>query len=933
MGFPMRLLNSLLALALLAVPAFSTSTSQEISQFCGIDDTDAGNIIPDCAAKSAINVETNLGATAISNRQGFTQQASLSVGTAPVIGSAYFRDSSGNEYIVACNGSKCSSSKNGAAFTIFYTTASLSATQYSFFTWNGALYGADSAHDAVWKYDGTNFTNPTNIPACSILAADQDRMICANTSGNPNGLNFSKSGDYTIWAPGVNSPDPFVDFVGTPGDQITGVTYWLGVLYIFKQYSIMACLPGDQYTTSCTQLNTFTGTTDGNSIVQAPDGLYFEGTDNNFWKYDGYSFTITSLKIQNTIKTFNSRSGGGLGFNIQTGQQAFQAGTQNPSGSFNTTIVSGSILPSTSSVSIQLSSFNYVFETPNGDFSNGTLNNWTQSGSWLIAGADVNGGACENGSAFIVTNGPYVCSSASSRSIRLDILNNSGSSVKNCSVNFTCGTNCIYSSDTCDYKPGIGGLTQYFMTNPGSVSSGASLKITDQSSGNTLTSALSTGTFSLIGIEITRLSHSISGVCSVGQTALGVTGCGETNYVTNAFQVSGTTLGIVSPYYDTGFSRPIWGPVNFSVISGSSGSLSFQTSVATSVSGGFDSYRINSAGSQVASANKEFIQIYISTQDPAQGGSLVWGNGLDGIVSLPAATTGTFVSQCVNLPSTISSFGTLSCNTSITGAGTLTFFSTTAATCAGLPTSTQTGSGFFTPTTNGSNIPVSTNTAFEFRADSFLTSSTDTAQLNACTINFKTGNPPPPVWGIYTPVNNAIYWSGTVSNSTSTNRTFKYDLNNGGWFPFDLPLQAPLFYKNSLYFGSGLNSSWNLYGQSANSDNGAAINSYWISKDWSLGEAFQEKSVASVSLVAINQGSGNLTVTQTGDGYAPGSNTFSIGTSSASNYIRDNYLIPVTGPLTFFNVEFSNNAANNPWSILGYRLDFTLLPWRVLGPP
>lgn len=974
----MRLLNGLLALFLCAAPAIAGT--QEIVQFCGQDDTDAGNIIPDCAAKSALNVETNLGGTAISERQGYTQQAALTIGTAPVIGSAYFKDSTGNDIIVVCNNVYCASSKNGASFVNFYSTASIAATQYSFASWNGALYGADNAHDAVWKYDGTNFTNPVNIPACSILLLDQDRMLCSNTTGAPNSVNFSKSGDYTIWAAGVNSPDPFVDFIGTPGDQITGLSYWLGVLYIFKQYSVTACQPGDQYTTSCTQLNAFVGTSDGNSIVQAPDGLYFKGTDQNFWKFDGYNFSITSLRIKTTINTFTS---GSTGLNIQTGQAAWQAGTQLPANVstpvWNTTAIAGSIFPSSTTVSdmttlqfssgtvltnidtvtvpnsIQITSVTIQDAWLNGVVPAGRLA-WTptvdnqgtfflntQSGINFIEAqstvfSDLNTGiqtssvTISSGSwkfSFMVFNSGNICSNISVCFSFRYMMNDGGDYYELKLLD----TVTDYSNKTLQVNKNVSGASTVLL------STGVRILSYSSSPGNIHTFEVqrsSDGRISFLFDNVYSTGTTFGDVSITSSTHIQIVASGRTNVIDPMFSnfyayryVSTATF--ISREFDTGFSTPTWGPFSstFTVASNNSdGQVDFYTQVSTSPNNDMWDAKIASSDTiRLTNAQKRYVRyeadlIATSTKTPNVS-----------VVALTAATTGTYVSQCINPPSTISGWGILSCNTTITGNGTLTFYSTSAVNCIGLGTTANLGAGYWTTTANNSNITVATNTAYAFRFDSTLTSSTDTAQVNACTINWKVGTVPPPVWGVYLPQNNAIYWSGDINNSTSTNRTFKYDLNNTSWFPFDLSMQAPLIYKNKLYFGSGNGGFWELYGQGIYGDNGSPVNSFWISKDWNLGEAFQEKSLASVSLVALNQGSGNLTVTQSADGSNPSVFSLSIGTTTTTSYIRDNYLVPVTSPFTFYNVEFSNNAANNPWSIQGYRLDYTLKPWRVLGPP
>lgn len=965
----MRLINGLLALLLCATPV--RSAVQEVAQFCGLDDTDAGNVIPDCAAESALNVETNLGATIIGNRQGFTQQAAIGIATAPVSGSTYFRDSSGNDIIVVCNGTNCASSKNGGAFSIFYSTASPAATQFSFVSIEGVLYGADNAHDDIWTYDGIDFISTTTIPACSILALDQDRMICANTTDDPNGVNYSQSGNYSNWTPGVNSPDPFEDYDGTTGDQITGISYWLGVLYIFKQYSIEACIPGDQFTTTCTQLNAFVGTNDPNSIVQAPDGLYFKGTDGNFWKYDGYYFTITSLRIQNTIKTF---ANGSSGFNIQTGQEDWNLGTQNAPGSWNAASIAGSIFPSTAEF-IDNTSAAFSSGTVFTFIDTNTVANQVQLTS-VTADDNWSGSTTAGALGWSVTQGAYV--------LVTDAIQSSAPGGE-CSL--SANNPCTISTSQVKISSGDWQITHYwsssfdnecldvpacfefrFMKNSGG-SYFAAFMLDDggnPTSSNKLVGLLKSvaGTLTIISSttinypqntdsvwEIQRstdgrmnlfinnvfVSSSSADVSisssvkveieSAAQTNAGSTYNGFTNFHSYQYAPNGQ---FVSRIFDTAFSTPTWGPFSstFTVATNNiEGQVNFFTRVSTSPNNDdWDAWEASSDTVFMTNAQKRYTQYeanlytFISTKTPH----------ISAVEEL-AATTGTFVTQCVNPPSTITGWGILNCGISLGGEGALTFYTASASSCGGLPSAFQTSG--WTVTANNSVISIATNTAIAVRFNSALTSSTDTAQVNACTVNWQTGVPAPPVWGIYTPVNNAIYWSGDVGNSTVTNRTFKYDMNNGGWFPLDLPMQAPLFYKNALYFGNGNGGYWDLYGQGAYSDNGNPINSHWSSKDWNLSEAFQEKSILAVSLVAINEGSGSLTVEQSADGFTPSSFTTNIGTTTTTSYIRQNYKIPMQSPFTFYSVEFSNDAANNPWSVLGYRMDYTLLPWRVLGPP
>lgn len=925
-----------------------------MDEFCGQYDTDPGNIIPDCASKSCLNVEANLSSSGISKRGGFQKVATFTVSTSPVTGSAYFRDSAGDDIIVVCNDHYCSSSKNGAAFASFYSTASISATQYSFVSWNGALYGADNAHDAVWKYDGLGFTNPANIPACSILALDQDRMICANTIANPNRVNYSKSGDFTTWATGVNSPDPFFDDIGTSGDQVSGVSYWQGVLYIFKQYSVTACLPGDQYSTQCTVLTNVTGTTSNQAIVQAPDGLYFQGSDGNYWKYDGFQFNIISLKIFNTIKSFAS---GSNGFNIQTGQPAWQAGNQSPSNSWNSASIVGSIFPSTwSAIPLGIRTTDWAMVDVDTTAINTTyLDN--QDGVSVKSIWTVKSGAVTN------TNNSLTGSTGAEDDIAATVLSSTGvwSFVfQSTSTTANSFYFIFYSSNAREGFVGFGNDNAYtlFLDGPGDTGSGGlkaaifcdkfGANCTNYLGGTFRISSSTTGNYFDGNAHTFRISRSTNGYMEVWAdgvlnmsvvnndlisstyTAVKFNGSGSQMHLSNV-KFPGFYQSQVSTPYNVGFSTPVWGPYSVTLTSATSSSITFNAQFSTAATGPWSNLIAQTNGPimKIASSTMSYVRDQLLMASPTSAFVASVSS-----VSMQAASTGTFVTQCINIPSTISKWGALNCSIQTSGNGSLVFFSSSAATCAGLPTSTMTAASQWTSTPNNGTIPISTNSVIAIRFDSSLTSSTDTAQVNSCTINFFTGTPPPPVWGIYNPINNAIYWSGDINTSTTTNRWFKYDLNNQGFWPFDVPAQAPLFYKNTLYFGSGAGGFWYQFAPTGvNSDDGQAINSFWISKDWNLGEAFQEKNISAVSLVALNQGSGSLTVTEAADGGPTNQFTVNIGTSATTNYIRDNYALPIGSPYTFFNVEFSNNAASNPWSILGYRMDYVPNPWRPLGPP
>jgi len=149
----------------------------------------------------------------------------------------------------------------------------------------------------------------------------------------------------------------------------------------------------------------------------------------------------------------------------------------------------------------------------------------------------------------------------------------------------------------------------------------------------------------------------------------------------------------------------------------------------------------------------------------------------------------------------------------------------------------------------------------------------------------------------------------------------------------DLPASSMLIMNNDKYFGSSLGGYWFKYaGNGINTDNGASINSYWKTKDWGGDTPFQEKSWQRLSSIFSNEQTGSITTTWANERSATGNYSVSLSTASSYPYIRSNYNLPAVSPSSFINFQFGNNATNQPWEILGYRVDYFTQPWRPLSP-
>ena len=924
-------MTTLLAASLyffLALPVFSQVSAPsdspqaiQVDNFCGMDNTDPPNTLQDCKCQDCLNVEASILGNSVKKRKGYSAFAALTVATSPVNGAMTYFDVNGNQNTVVCQDLNCEVSQNNGAFTTLISTASSIPRYWSMVAANGIAYGANDKQDKVWVYNNGTLTYSGAIPQCKLLDLTKDRMVCANTSANPNGVSYSKSGDFTTWAVGVNPVDPWLDNIGTPGQQINGLINWNGNEFIFTDQSITSCFLGDQYTTSCGLVSNKLGTNDPLSIVLTPKGVMFKGTDQNFWLYDGINLVNESIEISSLTMTAST---GKQYSNTQTTQADWNAGTQSPTGSWNTTIVPGSVRNSSWSVT-EASSATYAL---------GTL---------------VSISTTVTGSMYITRPGDVVFTNAgaeSGSSPNWNIVKDDGlwQSETDAQINAECP-----SSPNPHVK--FGGRAWKNTSSPPNVPYTIPIVIKD-ASGNVLTStsevisnsmnwselnvALPTG-YSQIKVSISdgRASNisvmTSSAIVNGYNLPLWFMGCD--NGSGSVFPVMDMDETISQPLtgtyttqcYDTSFSTPTWGPfaVQISSPDASSG-VTFQTKVATTCTGSFDAAVAVTSGSRVASGAKEAIELIAnftlnsSTNNPA---------GFTNDV-LSATTTGFFETQCINTTGMSATWGTLNCAESNVGSGGgVNLFIASATTCGGI----QNINGSWTSQANNTAVAISTNASIGIRFQSLLGSATDVAQIDACTLNWVNGTLAPPVFGLYDPQNNSVYWAFSVNQSSFNTRVVKYDLNLSSFYPFSLYSDSLLLFNNNLYFGGSNGGYWNQYGLTDN-DNSAAINGYFKTRDFNCNGPFNEAIWQDFSFVALNEPSGTITNTWTLDRGTTGNYSVSISTTSTIPYVRSNKLLPSTSPATYANFNLSNSAANQPFEIIGYQVGCYQKAWRPLTP-
>lgn len=874
--------------------------------FHGLVDADTPATLSNCDSPDLLNVESNLQGSSAIKRDGYSKIADLTYSTSNVSGAIYYVDASGNRVKLVCHDSQCQKSSNDNAFSTSITTAASGVVRWSFVEAAGTAFGGNNKYDNIISYDGTTLSRPSGMPQGSILELANDRLVITDIQGFPNRVYYSVSGDYDNFTLGADNEDAFFDDLGASGDKVRGAKCVNGLCYFFKTASITACEVRDQYTTECAVISPNIGTTAPASIVVAGSVIYFESQEGSYWELSNSGLKDISKKIPNLVKSKAGGLNGGERSNSQTSEGDWEAGTQAPTLTWNTDTIPGSIFPSS----------NTFVDTSSTNFAEGTLSNISTNVVGEISIVQATSGTFINAGAESNSNSLNL-NTLTAWSAALDSSYYGSRYWTPAGAGETCGD-----QSTIFYIKALDGTTEAELTR-------STINIVNSQSPTEYTLDTSTlTTHSIIlradwggntahvyksvpFIRPGNIKFKLSDACS-GATCCPAFDVDEASYTTSG--------SIVSRVFDTAYSTPTYGTFTVSMSSSSQGSVTLETQTSSDGSS-FDSLVTVANGEKPTSAQKRYVRYKAaftvhSTTNTA---------GIITNTNLPAATTGQYTSQCIQPNSAISSWGILSCATTLTGGASVVYYATSAVSCAALP-STQ-PSTWQTTLSNNATLTISTNVAYAFGFRSLLTSATEQALIESCVTYWNEGAGTQPVWSVYDPIKNSIYWTATVDNAASTNRLLKYDRNLEAWFPFDIPAHAPVMIDNSIYFGGASSGTWNKYGGVA-SDIGSSINAYWKTKDVGSDRPFLEKDFQTYSLVARNNGSGVLYSTATLSNAESSVFSVTLSTAASIDYVRSNNNLPATSPQNFINIKFGNNSTT-PFEVLGLGITWDALPWSV----
>lgn len=891
----------------------------QVGPFGTLNNTDNSIVIPNTKAQDLLNIDIAPQGGSVRKRKGYATAQTLTISTSPVHGVHYFYDSNGSDVALYFNDTNLSASVSGASVSNIFTNGPNGAT-WQCIDSQGFAYCANTTRSAIIKTNGVTSSNLAGFTSTgTMVAVTPERLVQAGLSSAPNDIVFSKANDFTTWTIGTEATDPISFTITAPGPKITHITYAFDRIVWFKSTSFGYIMIGNQPAFSDWQVVTVDpnlGTLDNTSVYR--DGyLYFRGQDGHIYSFDGTQMKKLTRDIQDTISASQFRISNSWS---QTTQEDFELGVSTPTGFVSSTITINAISLGTATA---IAPF---VDTSSTDFVAGTYTNISTSPNL--------------GSINLAYTSELILSSVT--------LASNDAICDSCGANskafFSTATNAVGTSVTLrlvklgspgDYIVRI--LTDNSLS-PGTFISSATLSASSLVANSTtninisiISTKLPVGTTFWVQIQSGGTCNSSNVIRWLGLNYVGTPNttnlCGGA--ATNSL-FGLATFGrqfiksgqFFSQPFDMGFTTNTW-IWDWSIFNASftipfNSTLSYFTQTSSSPTGGFTSFVDVSTGNSPVSPVQRYIRYEASfnTEDAST-------SPVVGMVSIATSNRlrpgGTFYSQVHNSPN-LNAWDSFDA-TIINSTNAHSFSMRSATNSFTVLSSTPS----WTSISNGGIPSISTGTYFQFK-DTIITTTTayGNPTLTDFTQNWFEGSASDKSYGVY--FRDAIWWSLTSgAGATINNKILYYDMNNDGMTLYDIPSNGFYVRNESLYFGSTSEGKIFKYGDVDN-DNGSAINAYWKSKDYVMGNPFQDKELVNISIAGKSVSNSSMTVTYEID--ASTSTSYTVPFASSDGYIKSNKNLSFGKVGQTFNIQFGNNAADQSFEIFGIQAGYRVKSWK-----
>jgi hypothetical protein len=871
-----------LLLLLLALPA-PLVRSQALPQtwkavgtadWGGIDALNDSSLIKDEDAQDAANVITDNGY--LEKRPGNVRIATILDGYAVKLVREWVAPSQTRYLIAHSSNTVYQSNLSASPVALSTVTNAQNVSIVSAFT---KVYIADGG-SALWYWDGSSTATVSGAPICNLIEFANERIYCGNIPAESSSrVRVSSFGGAGYWTVPSNvstvgdAPNVF-DFQKDDGESITCMKATPWGLFVGKRHSTHILKGYDNLTYYKRVIDPNVGCVDnrtvqivnGQVIWLALDGVYsFNGTGQP---------VLISRSIEPLVKTIRQLNSVAAQWVTSTSTE-FETGvitTNGPSQSWNAELVSGSIVPSSytlptgTTTQFATGTTNYVVITstvaPDLIFDTFNDGNFSANPTWTVrlGGAEpradegllrfnLNNGHLEANqidtpvSTFTaVWNFAFAMGGSGSAFFRFyPFARYNGSKYTN---GYMAEHNCDTSNSYSIYRADGSNVLISSSTTTDCTNGGTRAWQFRRDANGDMYFIVDHSTVAQ-GNDTTYSSGTVMAFASGGLNG------GITATVDNIAKPIpyGQVFRLTSPEYDTGFSTPTWGFLQWSSSAPaqnvSPSTFSFETHVATCTPGcTFTAYQSPVQNQQLTSAQQRVFQYRASWNLDVSSTVLIGAFSftnpqipyLSSVTSMTVISTGVYYSPVHFVGTNISSWRQM--NVTVIGDSAIDYY-VRAASYTFVSTATVPA---WTLQTNNTTISIATNTYVQFEINSTrVTASTQSEQIDRVALNWQEGTEVPMASGY---LDRRYYLCVELSTTATTNDACLVFQKNGKWVKWTGPsIGAMGLYNTDLVMGSAGTDSyvWKVMQPGVLSDDGAAINSYWISKDFTDGIVFNNK--------------------------------------------------------------------------------------------
>jgi hypothetical protein len=934
----LRAVCAALLATFLAAPAPAAAEVKGYYDFSGgLNTRNAGILLQDNESPSLQNViiDKNGG---VSRRQGFTKVNNTAIGDGSTDANATYQleQSDGDKYCVSFSSTSGYYSTDGCATnTVFVSTL----------TRNNDV-SCDAADDNLicvnnqynFYFDGTHDRTIASAPAnLNYIRFWRNRCFGAGNDTNPSRLYWSNLADCTTW---TTSTD-YVDLDAEDGDIITGIGYDLfNFLLVCKNRSsyLIQFDNANPSNRKVINLSKNTGCKNHRAISVFDNRQYFAsigpyGGQPGIYSTDGIKIFEDSIKLRGSVDQWAN-------FFANTGRKTIDTKADFDAGTFDSLAMSSARDPG-----FMQSSNTVQTDTLGADFGAGTMVNVSTtdvSGSLTLSSHTFTDNGCTNGEPAVhgqwtTASGvnPWVCSGGTMRpgqagggDMSADSQVSTGSWTFRANLNLGGGDVVLSVYLMLDGMATLNGYVIRVVSNASGQTANVSLHRVDSGS---LTSLAQSASYSNTGnftYNITRTQAGlwdikVDGDSKAAATDTTYTYSSKTRLVSNTNNVSIDSFrfygyrdngSLVSRTFDTYISTPIWGlfAVNFSSNSEATATFQVQSSTAND-GGGFETLVSQTPAIEMGAAQRRYWRYKISYATTVSTKTAQVNS-----VESQASSTGTWQSSEQFLSNSISDGGMGIFATNQTTSG------SEAAISYCIRISTFSGGTPYRPcvsVTPGASISHATGAYAVVFATVTVGVATETAKIDAITINWLEGSSAKaPTMAVF---KNRLHVCGQSAAGSINDECYVRDAK-GSWVKWTglAARHLNVVGQNFLMAASSTTSGGFIYKlYDTDSDNGASINSFWESKDLSLGQIENIKAVDRVFVLGSNDATTLTTTLKADSGSRSRSFDINLSTGTSFRIINKNMTgNPMNG--NTFRLRFENNAASKPWSIFGFGLSF-----------